>query len=106
MSDFKFTAIKPVVVERLFEKALFALKEQALTDCNSLAKWDQGTMKDTARVEQDGMELTLIWDTPYAKAAYYTGRPSHSGTELQWAEKAKDRYGKEWIAILQKGMNE
>lgn len=103
---FTFNPVKKEKIEKAFNKALFALKEQALTDCNSLAKKDQGVMIDTSYAEVGDMQVALIWNTPYARFAYYTGTPSIAGRELKWAEKAHARYGKEWRKILEKGMAE
>lgn len=104
----KFTAPKPDVVEKAFNKVLNAHKEQVLTDCNYFARRDQGTLINTSTVSVSGMTLTAEWSTPYAKKVYYTGNPSkqvNPNASLMWAHKAKDTFGAEWIAILQKGMN-
>lgn len=104
----KFEAAKADVIDRAFNKALFALKEQALGDCNLYVRVDQGTLRDTSYSSINGMTLTLTWDQPYAKRVYYTGTPSidkNPLASLQWAAKAKDLYKNDWAAILTKGMN-
>ena len=89
-------------IKNLTAKGIFILKEQVLTDCNKTAKWDTGVMKSNAFAYMQGSDAYVVWDTDYAKYAYYTGKPSHAGTELQWAEKAKGRYQKDWAHQLGK----
>lgn len=109
MSGFTFEAVKQATIDKAFEKALFAAKEQILTDCNYYCRQDQGILIDSSRIDQHGMTLTASWNTPYAKRVYYTGTPSkqvNPNASLQWCEKAKDTYGKEWQKILEKGMEQ
>ena len=101
----KFEAVKKEVIDKAFELALFAAREQILTDCNKYAKYDTGTMKNTSYTTVRGDTLECVWDTPYARHAWFTGKPSHSGTYLQWAQKAADDLGGEWKRILQKGVS-
>jgi hypothetical protein len=105
----QFTAASPHGIEKAFSKALFAAREQVLTDCNYFVRVDQGTLRDTAYTEVDGMTMKVIYNQPYAKKVYYTGKPSHNenaNASLQWCEVARGQYGKQWQEILQKGMNE
>ena len=105
--DFSFTPVKQEVVDGAFEKALFAAREQMLTDCNYFCRQDQGTLIDSSQAKPNGLTLEISWNTPYAKRVYYTGNPSKNvnpNASLQWAEKAKNTYGKEWQMILAKGM--
>lgn len=95
-------------IEELFELGLFAAKEQVLTDCNYYVRVDQGILRDSAHAEQNGMELELSWNTPYAKRVYYTGTPStdkNPNASLQWAEVAANNHSKEWAQIIEKAMN-
>jgi len=104
----KFTPVKKDVVEEAFNKALFAAREQILGDCNYYVKVDKGTLKNTAYTEVEGLEMRVIYPQPYAKRQYYTGTPSkdaNPNASLMWCEKAKNHFNREWIAILQKGMN-
>jgi len=103
----KFEAVKADVIEKAFQKSLFALKEQAKEDCNYYARHWQGTLIDTSSASCNGNTLTISWDTPYAKRVYYTGNPSkqvNPNASLMWAEKAQQAFGNDWIAILAKGM--
>lgn len=111
MAGMKFEAHKSELIEKTFGKALFALAEQALTDCNYYVKMDQKILKGSSYYEIKPEKLTveLTWDTPYAKRQYYTGKPSHTenpNASLKWADKAARRRRKDWQEILEKGMKE
>ena len=78
-----------------------AVAEQAKADCNNYCKYDQGELRKSVETASDFQKGELVWNTPYAKAAYYTGEPSHEGTHLMWCEFAHDAHGKEWNKIAQ-----
>jgi hypothetical protein len=109
MTGFKFIPAKPVVVEKAFNKALFACAEQILTDCNTYVKHLEGALEDSSQHAVRSTTLVLTWNTPYAKKQWYTGKPSdtslrfHPKASIMWAIKAQDEYGKDWQKILQKG---
>ena len=101
-----FVAAKPDGIEKAFEKALFAAREQILTDCNYYVRVDQGILRDTAYASTEGMELAITWPQEYAQRVYYTGTPSpavNPNASLMWAEKAANNFGGDWQEILQKG---
>lgn len=105
----KFEAVKAETIQQAFNKALFALQEQAKDDCNYYARQWQGTLIDSSSASVNGDTLTIAWDTPYARKVYYTGNPSkqiNPNASLMWAEKARQTFGKDWIAILDKGMKD
>ena len=105
----KFVAPLPDKVNNAFNLALFALREQALMDCNYFVRVDQGIFRDSAKADIDGNTLTISWDTPYAKRVYYTGTPStdvNENASLMWADKAAAEFGESWIKILDKGMKD
>lgn len=86
------------------ETMIPAVAEQALADCNYFARRDQGTMIQSSETASDLKKGELVWDTPYAKKAYYTGTPSkdvNPNASLMWCEKAKNTYVKDWQAIGQ-----
>lgn len=107
---FKFLAADGKLIEQAFDKALFALREQIHTDCNFFVKVDQGTLRDTSyTAHPQRMTIQVIWDTPYAKRQYYTGKPSHDvnvNASIMWAQKAADKYRADWGRLLQKGLGE
>lgn len=105
----KFEAVKAETIEKAFNKALFALAEQAMDDCNYYAREWQHTLIDSASNSISGNTLTIAWDTPYARRVYYTGNPSkqvNPNASLMWAEVAHQAHKKDWIAILDKGMKD
>lgn len=82
-----------------------AVAEQALADCNYFARRDQGTMIESSETASDLKKGNLVWDTSYAKKAYYTGTPSHDvnpNASLMWCEKAQSTFGEDWKKIGQK----
>lgn len=106
MSSYTFTPPKASDIERAYNMACFAAKEQIYNDCQKYCKYDQGTMKDTATSFVHDMSIECRWNQPYSIYAWYTGHPSHAGTYLQWAEHAETVHGKEWTEILSKGLND
>lgn len=103
-----FTPVKAAEIEKLFEQGLFALQEQVLTDCNYYVRVDQGILRDSARTEVEGEDLTITYDTPYAKKVYYTGTPStdkNKNASLQWCEVAANNHSGDWAKIIEKAMN-
>lgn len=106
MSSFTFTPPKKSDIERAYHMACYAAKEQIFTDCQKYCKYDQGIMKDTATCTVSDMTIDCKWEQPYAIYAWYKGHPSHAGTYLQWAEHAENTHRDEWVAILEKGLND
>lgn len=86
-----------------------AVAEQALADCNYFARRDQGTMIESSETASDLQNGELVWNTPYARAVYYTGAPSidaNPNASLLWCEKAKNVYGRDWNRIAQQQFEE
>ena len=105
----EFTPVSASAIEKRFEKALFAAKEQIHNDCNYYVRVDQGTLRDTSNTAVNGMELTVNYNQPYAARVYFTGNPSHAvnpNASLQWCHKAQAARGKVWEQILQRGIND
>ena len=102
-----FKAVPKATVDKLFEKGLFAVREQIKDDCNQFVKVDQHILERSAYTEMDDTTLHIIWNTPYARRQYYTGTPSHDvnpNASIMWAEKAAGMYKKDWAAMIQKAM--
>lgn len=90
-------------------KMVFAVSEQALSDCNEFVRVDQGQLRNSSYTASDTEKGELVWDTPYAKRVYFTGTPSkdaNPNASLQWCEKAHDTYGEDWNRIAQKNFDE
>lgn len=81
-----------------------AVTEAVIEYGNIFVREDQGTLKDSALIASRPKDGLAIWDTPYAKRAYYTGTPStdvNPDASLQWAEKGVRTYKKELDKIAQ-----
>ena len=93
------------LLESATEAGLDALAEQALADSNEYVKVDQGVLRASGKVERNGAEISLSYNTPYAKAQYFTGRPStdvNGQASLMWMHKAQRVHGADWLKILKK----
>ena len=87
------------------KKMIYAVAEQALKDCNVFCRQDQGVLISSSYSASVPQEGKLIWNTPYAKRVYYTGRPSHDvnpHASLMWCEVARNVFGDDWDKIAQK----
>lgn len=90
------------------------LAQQILDDSRPFTPHDQGTLEDSGRVEQIGEDWAATWNTVYAAYQWYGCWPDgshvvrHHDTSInaqattQWAEAAKDRYGKDWAIVAQR----
>ncbi len=90
--------------EKLAEKARYLLSSQVLADSNKHARMDTGEMIFSSQRASDLPKGLLVWDTPYAKRVYFTGTPStdrNPDAELMWVHVARDRYGKDWLAMFE-----
>ncbi len=59
--------------------------------CDPYTRFDTGELMRSAKTASEFKEGRLIWDTPYARRAYYIGKPSkdkHPKATLQWAHVA------------------
>ena len=119
------SAMIPVVTEAVIEYGnIFVREDQGVLMASSLIGT---TVKDTVSRSNwsaedrqtyssasgsKPKEGLAIWDTPYAKRVYYTGKPSkdvNANASLMWAEKGVKTYKKELDQVAQnafsKGMN-
>lgn len=105
MADVKVIMHNPgMTVSRLknlfYDRALPAVAEQELSDCNTYVRMQDGTLANSARIESGGYQIT--WNTPYAKKVYYTGTPRRNvnpNASLRWCEVAKRKHAKNWAAL-------
>lgn len=90
---------------RAVERAQAAVVPVALADCNKFCKLKTGRLAASARGDlRSGL---LIWDTPYARKAYYTGKPDRSRNPLAsrlWAERAAKSFSGKWLAVIRKAL--
>lgn len=84
-----------------------ALVQQVIKDSNYYCRKDQGGLISSSLTASQPENGLAIWDTPYAKKVYYTGRPSRDknpNASLMWFEKAKAAHKKDWEKIIDKSM--
>ena len=83
-----------------------AVTESVIEYGNIFVREDQGTLKNSAVIASDLKTRNgkAIWDTPYAKKVYYTGKPSkdvNPDASLMWADKGVKTYKKELDKVAQ-----
>ena len=84
-------------IERQTEKAEVVLKDAVLGDSNEYVPVDLGELRDSARINRDG----VAWTVPYAARQYYENpvkisRRNSKGT-WRWFEHAKKENIVKWI---------
>lgn len=85
----------------LFAKAQASLDTQVLKDSNLFAPKAEGTLRESGRVEAEGL---ITWNMPYARRQYYLADGAHyttPGTGAKWFERAKAQYKADWIKVAQ-----
>ena len=68
-------------------------------DTNEYVRFDQGQLKQSSYTASQPAKGRIIWNTPYARKAYYTGKPrrvKNPNAAILWCEEAKRRHLKEW----------
>lgn len=93
-----------------------AVADQIIADSRQFVPMDdEGTLRDSARVEQDGNGTQVTYNTPYAAYQYYGCYPDGShfiknhttaGTRTQWLEYAKSLYNAKWLRVAQNAIKE
>lgn len=96
------------------QRAGAALAMQILDDCRPFTPHDQGTLEDSARIEQNGDDFAVTWNTVYAAYQYYGCWPDGSHVirnhdtsinaqaTTQWVEAAKRMYGDDWEIVARR----
>lgn len=80
--------------------------EMIKSDCNQYVRKQDGTLAESAHVEDGGRKI--VWSTAYAKRVYYTGTPRKNvnpNASLRWCEVAKRQYASDWANYLTKLVN-
>ena len=92
-------------IARDVRKMTFLVTTQALKDCNNYARRQSGDLIRSSLTATDYENGLLVWNTPYAKRVYWTGRPlknKNPKAKLMWADFAKKKHGKDWLKIAQR----
>ena len=75
------------------------LSKTALEDCNRFCKLDTGETRESSYKASDMLKGRLVWNTEYARHAYYLGEAGRSRNPLaskMWAHKAAALYSDKW----------
>lgn len=94
-------------VKGAWEKALPALSEEILADCNEYCKEDHGTLIASSIEHSIPKEGKLIWETPYARRQYWEIRTSlKPGRTWKWCETAKRKWKSRWQKLAERGLRD
>jgi hypothetical protein len=80
-------------------EAQVELSKTALEDCNSFCKVDTGELRASSYKASNFLFGRLVWNTRYAKYAYFLGEADRSKNPLAstlWAHKAAALYSGKW----------
>ena len=100
-----FTNVLENEIARRTASAQAVLSRAALDDCNKYCKVDSGALRASSYAASDFSRGTLVWDTPYAREAYYTGNADvdvNPSASVMWAERAAGIHVREWLEIARK----
>lgn len=96
-------------IEASSKKAITVVSNELLKDANFYCREDTGELIRSAIRASKPEEGLLVWDTPYAKTAYFVGHPSpdtNPNASLMWAQKAADEnrktYKEMWQKVIEK----
>jgi hypothetical protein len=79
--------------------AQLVLSRIALDDCNKFCKLDTGELIKSSERASSMLRGRLVWDTSYARRAYYTGEANKTKNPVasrMWAHKAASLYSDKW----------
>ena len=94
-------------VKGAWDKALYALSEEILADCNEYCKEDRHTLINSSLEHSRPREGILIWQTPYAKRQYWAIKTSLTpGRTWKWCETAKRKWKSRWDKLAERGLRE
>ena len=96
-------------IDGAMQPAIAALTEQVIADSNEFCRVDTGALADSTLRASEPQKGRAVWDTPYARRAYFTGSPSRDknpSAALMWVEKARSQYGNEWEKLANKQFKE
>lgn len=104
----RITLNKSLVTKRVKKaesKLVTVISNELLKDANYYARHDTGEMIDSSITASEPEKGRLVWDTPYAKEAYYTGTPSkdkNPNASLLWAKVANDKNKDKYLRMAKK----
>lgn len=96
-------------------KAAKVLAEQMHSDSLSFVPKEEGTLRDSFRMEETGDGADLVWNTPYALYQWYGCWPDGShvvsnhttpGASTAWVDKAKQKCSDTWRKVAENALKE
>lgn len=102
--------VKKKLSQESFDKGQYAAANQMLSDMNQYVPKDEGSLRLTGTVEDNGKSLT--WNMPYAKAQFYgfvgkggfrVYKYTTPGTSRRWDLRAKGAHMNDWVDTFIKG---
>lgn len=84
-----------------WDKALPALTEEILNDCNQYTKEDTGALKQSSYTHTNFNKGVMVWQTPYARRQYWeiktAFRDKNPHATWKWVHVAKGKHYKQWV---------
>jgi len=96
-------------------KAAKVLAEQIHNDSLNYVPKEEGTLRDSFRMEEVSDGVELVWNTPYALYQWYGCYPDGShvvsnhttpGTSTAWVDKAKQKCSDTWKKVAENAFRE
>lgn len=87
------------------------LAEQVKNDSEPFVPKQEGTLRDSATIQQDSDGTSVVYEQIYAAYQYYGIRADGShpvsnyttaGTGTQWCERAKEKHERDWQKVAEK----
>lgn len=93
-----------------------AIADEIIKDCRQYVPDDgEHSLRDSARIEQNGDKTQVTYNTPYAAYQYYGCYPDGShhikhhttaGTVTRWIDHAKTLFNNKWLRVGQNAFKE
>lgn len=95
--------ITRIDVERATQKAIAAISQQALKDCNFYCKQDTGALIQSSLIHSDIDGGVLKWVTPYAEFQYTfppARKDKNPNASPEWCNVAETNHKDEWDRVF------
>ena len=93
-------------VSNAAEKAMWAISEEVMADCNEFVKVDTHVLQHSSMTHSEPGKGVITWDTPYAKRQYWEIKTAHKqpnpNATWKWCEAAKKKHLKKWTESAKK----
>lgn len=93
-------------LEGVIGQTQIELDNQVLKDSNFYAPQVEGFLQDSSLTASQIGKGILVWNTPYAKAQYYSlpnkATDKNPNAQMRWFEVAKSHNKKNWLLLANK----